>query len=59
VFLKLFECIYAPLAAGLLRPVAGDHKLQQQHRSQIDRLYQRVVDDLDKLMHAVGLRTAA
>jgi len=59
LFLKLFERIYAPLTAGLLRPVAGDRKLQQQRRSQIDRLYQRIIDDLDKLMQAVGLKTAA
>lgn len=59
VFLKLFERIYAPLTAGLLRPVGGDRKLQQQRQSQIDRLYQRVVDDLQKLMQAVGLTTAA
>ena len=59
VFLKLFERIYAPLTAGLLSPVRGDVKSQQQKRSQIDRLYQRVTDDLDKLMQAVGLKTAA
>jgi hypothetical protein len=39
-----------------LRPVTGDPRLQQQRRSQIDRLYQRVVDDLGKLMQAVGLK---
>lgn len=59
VFLKLFERIYAPLTAGLLRPFAGDRKVQQQRRSQIDRLYQRVADDLDELMQAVGLKAAA
>jgi hypothetical protein len=48
-FLKLFERIYAPLTAGLLQPLSGDARLQQQKRSQLDRLYQRVVDDLDKL----------
>ena len=58
VFLKLFERIYAPLTAGLLRPFWGDTRLQQQKRSQLDRLYQRVVDDLDKLMDAVGLIAA-
>jgi hypothetical protein len=58
VFLKLFERIYAPLTAGLLRPFSGDTKLQQQRRSQLDRLYQRVVDDLDRLMDAVGLKAA-
>lgn len=58
VFLKLFERVYAPLTAGLLSPIPGDRKLQYQRRSQLDRLYQRVVDDLDKLMEAVGLKAA-
>jgi hypothetical protein len=58
VFLKLFERIYAPLTAGLLSPVGGDSKLQQQKHSQLDRLYQRVIADLDKLMDAVGLKAA-
>jgi len=58
VFLKLFERIYAPLTAGLLRPFSGDTKLQQQRRSQLDRLYQRVVDDLNRLMDAIGLKAA-
>jgi hypothetical protein len=59
VFLKLFERVYAPLTAGLLRPVPGDRKLQQLRQSQLDRLYQRVVDDLDQLLSAVGLKLAA
>jgi hypothetical protein len=59
VFLKLFERIYAPLTAGLLQPVKADSKLQQQKRSQLDRLYQRVVDDLDQLLQAVGIKAAA
>lgn len=58
VFLKLFERIYAPLAAGLLQPFAGDSKLQHQKRSQLDRLYERVVDDLNKLIVAIGLKAA-
>lgn len=58
IFLKLFERIYAPLTAGLLRPLAQDRKLEQQRRTQIDRVYQRVVDDLDKLMRVVGLKAA-
>jgi hypothetical protein len=33
VFLKLFERIYAPLAAGLLQPFSQDNKLQQQRLS--------------------------
>jgi hypothetical protein len=58
VFLKLFERIYAPLTAGLLSPLKMDSKLASQRRSQLDRLYQRVVDDLDELIRAVGLRAA-
>jgi len=46
------------LTAGLLSPVSTDSKLHQQKRSQLDRLYQRVIDDLDKLMDAVGLKAA-
>ena len=57
VFLKLFERIYAPLAAGVLRPFGRDAQLKTQ-RSQRDRLYQRVADDLDKLLLAVGLKAA-
>jgi hypothetical protein len=58
VFLKLFERIYAPLAAGLLNPVKADAGLPPQKRSQLDRFYQRVVDDLDELVRAVGLKAA-
>src|SRR6202008_2822312 len=58
VFLKLFERIYAPLTAGLLSPVKADARLQSQRRSQLDRLYQRVIDDLDTLIRAVGLKAA-
>jgi len=58
VFLKLFERVYAPLTAGLLSPIKADARLQSQRRSQLDRLYQRVVDDLDTLIRAVGLKAA-
>ena len=47
IFLKLFERVYAPLTAGLLSPVRSDRQVEQQKRSQLDRLYQRVVDDID------------
>jgi len=56
--LKLFERIYAPLTAGLLRPFPADNKLQNQRRSQLDRLYQRVTHAVDDLVHAVGLKAA-
>jgi hypothetical protein len=59
LFLKLFERVYAPLTAGLLRPVAADVALAEEKRHQLDRLYQRIVTDLDELLHAVGLRAAA
>ena len=59
VFLKLFERIYAPLAAGILSPIKSDVHLQPDKRSHLDRLYQRVVDDLNHLVHAVGLKKAA
>ena len=58
VFLKLFERIYAPLTAGLLSPFRGDPLLQQQRRSQLDCLYQRIVDDLERLLQAIGLKAA-
>jgi hypothetical protein len=59
IFLKLFERVYAPLTAGLLAPVAGDARLAADKRHKLDRLYQRVVDDLDLLLSAVGLKLAA
>ena len=59
VFLKLFEKIYAPLTAGLLKPFPGDRKLADEKRSQLDRLYQSVTNDLDELLKAVGLKIAA
>ena len=58
-FLKLFEKIYAPLTAGLMAPFAGDRALPEEKRCELDRLYQRVCDDLDVLLGAVGLRVAA
>jgi hypothetical protein len=58
IFLKLFERIYAPLTAGLLSPVRADAKLSSQNQSQLDRLYQRVADDLDALIRALGLKAA-
>jgi hypothetical protein len=59
VFLKLFERIYAPLTAGLLNPFRADARLPHDRRTQLDRLYQRVVDDLDALVRAVGLNLKA
>ena len=47
IFLKLFDRVYAPLTAGLLRPVSADAALPPGKRSHLDRLYQRVSTDLD------------
>src|SRR5262249_32943395 len=52
-FLKLFERIYAPLTAGLLAPFRGDRSLADDRRCALDRLYQRICDDLDALLKAV------
>jgi len=58
VFLKLFERVYSPLTAGLLQPYRADSKLHDHKRTHLDRLYQKIVDDLDELLHAVGLKAA-
>ncbi len=58
VFLKLFERVYGPLTAGLLSPVRADASLPSQRRSQRDRPYRRVVDDIDALINAIGLKAA-
>src|SRR3984893_15000772 len=44
IFLKLFDRVYAPLAAGILLPVAGDATLAHPKRSNLDRLYQRLTN---------------
>ncbi len=59
VFLKLFEKVYAPLTAGLLAPFRGDRILVDEKRCQLDRLYQRISDNLDAILQAVGLKIAA
>ena len=59
LFLKLFERVYAPLTAGLLKPVTADSRLADDRRHRLDRLYQRIVTDLDALLEAIGLRAAA
>jgi len=58
-FLKRFAKIYAPLTAGLLQPFHRDRPLAEEKRCELDRLYQRVCDDLDALLRAVGLKIAA
>ncbi|MBO0737592.1 MAG: hypothetical protein J2P48_13635 [Alphaproteobacteria bacterium] len=50
--------IYAPLTAGLLAPFSGDRVLPKEKRCGLDRLYERVCDDLDALLGGVGLKLA-
>jgi len=58
LFLKLFEKIYAPLTAGILQPFAPDKSVPPQRTSSLDRRYQAVVQALDNLTEAVGLKVA-
>jgi hypothetical protein len=58
IFLKLFDRVYAPLTAALLHPVPGDAAFPRHKRSHLDRLYQRVADDLAQLIRAVGLTSS-
>ena len=58
-FLKRFEKIYAPLTAGLLAPFRGARLLPDEKRCTLDRLYQRICDDLDALLRTVSLNIAA
>jgi hypothetical protein len=39
-------------------PYRADSKLKQHKLTQLDRLYQKVVDDLDELLGVVGLKVA-
>ena len=59
VYLKLFEKIYAPLTAGLLKPFTADARLSRDKIAQLDKLYLAVTQALDNLLEGVGLKTAA
>jgi len=59
VYLKLFEKIYAPLTAGLLKPFPADAQLPRGKIAQLDRLYLAVTQALDNLLEGVGLKAAA
>ena len=58
VYLKLFEKIYAPLTAGLLKPLPADTRLPRERIAQLDRLYLAVSQSLDNLLEGVGLKAA-
>ena len=59
IFLKLFERMYAPLTAGLLKPFPGDRKVTHERLCELDRLYRAIIDDLTDLLRALGLKAAA
>ena len=58
VYLKLFDKIYAPLTAGLLKPLPADTRLPRERIAQLDRLYLAVAQSLDNLLEGVGLKAA-
>lgn len=58
VYLKLFERIYAPLTSGILKPFKNDRRISDEKASPLDRLYRKLVRDLDQLFDAVGLKAA-
>jgi hypothetical protein len=43
----------------MARPIAADARLADDRRQRLDRLYQRIVTDLDALLRAAGLKVAA
>jgi len=58
VYLKLFDKLYAPLTAGVLRPFSSDDKLAATQSTRLDRLYGAVSQALDELVDLVGLKAA-
>ena len=58
VYLKLFEKLYAPLTSGILKPFKQDTHLHRTRTSLLDRLYCTVVNALDLLVDAVGIKVA-
>jgi hypothetical protein len=58
VFLKLFEKLYAPLTSAILKPFNNDRRLTNSKTSPLDKLYRAVLDSLDQLIDAVGLKVA-
>lgn len=58
VYLKLFEKLYAPLTSAILKPFKQDRRLDDSSTSPLDKLYRAVVEALDQLVDAVGLKAA-
>ena len=54
--LKLYEKIYAPLTAGILQPFAADQSIPRERITALDLRYTAVIQALDDLVKAVGLK---
>lgn len=59
LFLKLFHRVYAPLSAGVLKPLAHDALLPDDRRCVLDHLYAAVDRALDLLLDHLGVTAAA
>jgi hypothetical protein len=58
-FLKLFQRVYAPLSGAVLKPLAHDAVLPDDHRCELDHLYAAVDRALGDLLDHLGFSTAA
>ena len=58
VFLKLYEKVYAPLTAGILQPFPADQSLPKEKITALDSRYTAVIQALDDIVNAVGLKAA-
>ena len=58
VFLKLYEKVYAPLTAGILQPFPADQSHPKEKITALDSRYTAVIQALDDLVDAVGLKAA-
>ena len=58
VFLKLYEKIYAPLTSAILQPFPADQCIPREKIAPLDRRYTAVIQALNNLVEAVGLKAA-
>jgi hypothetical protein len=56
VYPKLFDKIYAPLTAGLLKPFPADARLPRDKIAQLDKVYLAVTQALANLLEGLGLK---
>jgi hypothetical protein len=59
LFLKLFQRVYGPLAAAVVKPLADDALLPDDRRCALDQLYVAVDRALDSLLDHLGFSHAA